>query len=38
VFDYFVNTVPGQQTVTVRTEEAIFVTLGLLNLARKLAG
>lgn len=31
VFDFFVNTVPDQQTVTVRTEEAILVTLGLLN-------
>lgn len=30
-FDFFVNTVPDQQTVTVRTEEAILVTLGLLN-------
>jgi len=38
VFDYFVNTVPDQQTATVRTEEAIFVSLGILNLARKVAG
>jgi hypothetical protein len=33
-FDFFVNTVPDQQTVTVRTEEAILVTLGLLNAMR----
>jgi len=38
VFDYFVNTAPDQQTATVRTEEAIFVTLGILNLAGKVAG
>jgi len=37
-FRYFVNTVPGQQTATVRTEEAIFISLGILNLAAKLAG
>lgn len=38
VFNYFVNTAPDQHTVTVRTEEAILVSLGILNLARKLAG
>ena len=38
VFDYFVNIAPDQQTATVRTEEAIFVSLGILNLARKVAG
>lgn len=38
VFDFFVNTAPGQQTVTVRTEEAVLVSLGILNLARNLAG
>jgi len=38
VFDFFVNTVPDQQTVTVRTEEAVLVSLGILNLARNLAG
>lgn len=37
VFDYFVNTAPEQQTATVRTEEAILVTLGILNFAGKLA-
>jgi predicted SPOUT superfamily RNA methylase MTH1 len=37
-FDYFVNTAPDQQTVTVRTEEAIMVSLGILNLAGNLAG
>lgn len=38
LFDYLVNIAPGQQTATVRTEEAILVTLGLLNLAANLAG
>ena len=38
VFDYFVNTAPDQQTATVRTEEAILISLGILNLAEKLAG
>jgi predicted SPOUT superfamily RNA methylase MTH1 len=38
VFDYFVNTAPGQQTATVRTEEAVLVSLGILNLAANLAG
>lgn len=38
VFDHFVNTASDQQTATVRTEEAILVSLGILNLARKLAG
>lgn len=37
-FDYYVNTVPDQETMTVRTEEAIFVSLGILNLAAKLTG
>ncbi len=37
-FNYFVNTVPDQETMTIRTEEAVFVSLGILNLARKLAG
>jgi predicted SPOUT superfamily RNA methylase MTH1 len=34
---YFVNTVPEQQTMTVRTEEAVLITLGILNLSVKLA-
>jgi predicted SPOUT superfamily RNA methylase MTH1 len=34
MFDYYVNTVPKQNVSTVRAEEAIMVTLGLLNLAR----
>jgi len=38
VFDYFVNTVPDQQTATVRTEEAILISLGILNLAQRLTG
>jgi hypothetical protein len=37
VFHYFVNTVPDQQTVTVRIEEAILVSLAILHLAGKLA-
>jgi hypothetical protein len=37
VFDYFLNMVPNQQTATVRTEEAILVSLGVLNLAENLA-
>jgi hypothetical protein len=36
-FDYFVNMIPNQQTATVRTEEAILVSLGILNLAENLA-
>jgi len=35
VFDQYINTVPNQQTATVRTEEAILVSLGILNLARQ---
>jgi predicted SPOUT superfamily RNA methylase MTH1 len=38
VFDFFVNTAPGQQTATIRTEEALFISLALLNLAVNLAG
>ncbi len=34
LFDYFVNTIPGQNVSTVRTEEAVMITLGVLNLAR----
>jgi len=34
VFDHFVNMVPDQQTLTVRTEEAVFISLGILNLAK----
>jgi len=37
-FHYFVNTVPDQQTATVRTEEAILISLGILNLAQRLTG
>lgn len=36
VFHYFVNTVPDQQTVTVRTEEALPISLGILTLSGKL--
>jgi predicted SPOUT superfamily RNA methylase MTH1 len=32
-FDYFINTVPNQNVSTVRTEEAILISLGILNLA-----
>lgn len=35
-FHYFLNTVPDQQTATVRTEEALLVSLGIMNLARRL--
>jgi predicted SPOUT superfamily RNA methylase MTH1 len=31
VFDYYVNTVPQQNVSTVRTEEAILVSLGIFN-------
>jgi predicted SPOUT superfamily RNA methylase MTH1 len=33
VFDYFVNTVPDQNVSTVRTEEAILISLGILKFA-----
>ena len=33
VFDWFVNTVPNQNVSTVRTEEAILISLGIFNLA-----
>lgn len=33
VFDYLVNTVPNQNVSTVRTEEAILISLGIFNLA-----
>jgi predicted SPOUT superfamily RNA methylase MTH1 len=36
VFNYFVNTLPDQQTATVRAEEALLVSLGIMNLATKL--
>ena len=32
LFDYFLNTVPDQNVSTVRTEEALLVSLGVLNL------
>jgi len=38
VFQYFLNIAPDQQTVTIRTEEAILVSLGILNLAQRIAG
>ena len=34
VFDFFINTVPQQHTATVRTEEAVFISLGILNVMR----
>jgi len=37
MFDYFVNTIPEQQTATVRTEEAILASLGIIKLAEELA-
>ena len=36
VFDFFVNMVPDQKTLTVRTEEAVAVTLATLNLMRSM--
>jgi predicted SPOUT superfamily RNA methylase MTH1 len=36
VFNYFINTVPGQNVATVRTEEAMLTSMSLLNLARHL--
>jgi len=30
-FDFFINTVPAQNVAAVRTEEAIFISLALLN-------
>jgi len=35
VFQYLVNTVPAQHTVTVRTEEALLISLAVLNVAGK---
>jgi hypothetical protein len=35
-FHYFVNMVPDQQILTVRTEEALLVSLGILNLTARL--
>lgn len=32
--DYVINTIPNQGTATVRTEEAVFATLSILNLVR----
>jgi len=37
LFDYFINTVPNQRVATVRAEEAVMVTLGLLNVQEALA-
>ena len=34
VFQYFVNMVPAQHTVTVRTEEALLISLAVLNVAK----
>ena len=34
IFDHVLNTVPDQNTQTVRTEEAVLVTLGIFNLWR----
>jgi len=32
--DFILNTIPHQATETVRTEEAIYITLGILNILR----
>ena len=34
VFDFFVNTVPDQKVSTVRTEEAVMISLAVLNVMR----
>jgi methyltransferase len=34
VFNFFINTVPVQNVATVRTEEAVLISLGLLNCMR----
>lgn len=34
-FDFILNTIPDQTTETVRTEEALYITLGILNLLKK---
>jgi predicted SPOUT superfamily RNA methylase MTH1 len=34
VFNFFVNTAPHQNVATVRTEEAVFISLGILNTMR----
>jgi len=34
VFDFYVNTVPNQMVATVRTEEALFISLGIFNAMR----
>jgi predicted SPOUT superfamily RNA methylase MTH1 len=36
VFDMFLNTIPHQETLTVRTEEAIAITLATLNLLKSM--
>jgi predicted SPOUT superfamily RNA methylase MTH1 len=33
-FDFYINTIPGQGSATVRTEEALHATLAVLNLIR----
>ena len=35
VFDFFVNTVPNQNVATVRTEEAVLISLGIVNTMRR---
>jgi len=32
IADFVVNTIPSQKTETVRTEEALFITLGIFNM------
>jgi len=34
LFNFFVNTVPDQHVSTVRTEEAVVISLGLINALR----
>jgi predicted SPOUT superfamily RNA methylase MTH1 len=35
ISDYIINTIPKQGTETVRTEEAIYATLAILNMIEK---
>ncbi len=38
VFNYVINTVPRQNVSTIRTDEAVLVSLGILNIARETLG
>ena len=34
IFDYIINTIPDQGTMTVRTEEAVVSSLAILNICK----